>query len=287
MLMSHLEPAAPPGSETDRENEAGGPTTADTEHYTEYETGYDTERDTELAEELELDAELDAGLDEGLDVFLAQRTRLVQIAHRVTGDFSGAEDVVQDAWLRWQRADRGVIKNPAAFLTTTTTRLAINVIQSARHRHRATTSVPLDHLAGLADLVDSVEDQVAMAERTAVLEEALLALMARLSPDRLVAYVLRKCFDYPYGEIARLMNTSSANVRQVVRRAQQRIEGDPERLVDRVSHRRLVVAFQAAARTGDLAALEALLVRAACPSARQRARGSAAGARRPLPARAA
>jgi RNA polymerase sigma-70 factor (ECF subfamily) len=240
-------------------------------------TEHDLERDTELA----------AGVDAALDVFLAQRTRLIQIAHRVTGDFSGAEDVVQDAWLRWQRADRGVIKNPAAFLTTTTTRLAINVIQSARHRHRATTAVPLENLAGLANLVDPAEDQVARAEQTAVLEATLQALMARLSPDRLAAYLLRKCFDYPYGEIARLMNTSSANVRQVVRRAQQRIEGDPERLVDRASHRRLVVTFQAAARTGDLAALEALLLHAAWPSARQRGQGSTAGARRPLPARAA
>lgn len=222
-----------------------------------------------------------AELDAALDVFLAQRTRLIQIARRVTGDFSGAEDVVQDAWLRWQRADRGVIKNPAAFLTTTTTRLAINVIQSARHRHQATTVAPL------ANLVDSAEDQVLRAEQTAVLEETLQVLMARLSPGKLAAYLLRKCFDYPYGEIARLMNTSSANVRQVVRRAQQHIEGDRARPVVRDDHRRLVTAFQAAARTGDLAALEAMLTRTAWPSTRQREREPVAGARCPLPARAA
>lgn len=279
MLMPRLEPNAPTGPETDREIEAGGPMATAIER--------DTERDTELAAELELDAELDEGLDAALDVFLAQRTRLIQIAHRVTGDFSGAEDVVQDAWLRWQRADRGVIKNPAAFLTTTTTRLAINVIQSAQHRHRPTAAVPLENLAGLAELVDPADDQVARAEQTAVLENALQALMARLSPDRLAAYLLRKCFDYPYGTIARLMSTSTANARQVVRRAQQRIEGVPGRPVDRVHHRRIVLAFQAAARTGDLAALEALLAHSAWPSARQRAQESAAGGRRPLPAQAA
>lgn len=269
MSMPRLEPAAPTGPqtdpETDRESEAGGPTTAA------------TERDAELDKELELDAELDAALD----VFLAQRTRLVQIAHRVTGDFSGAEDVVQDAWLRWQRADRGVIKNPAAFLTTTTTRLAINVIQSARHRHRSTTAAPL------ADLVVSAEDQVVRAEQAADVERALQALMARLSPGKLAAYLLRNCFDYPYGEIARLMDTSSANVRQMVRRARQRIDGDPEQPVHRADHRRLVLAFQRAARTGDLAALEALLVHTAWPSTRRREQRSVAGARGPLPARAA
>lgn len=240
---------------------------------TDPETGRARELDRELERELERDRELDAGLE----VFLAQRTRLLQIARRVTGDFSGAEDVVQDAWLRWQRADRDLIKNPAAFLTTTTTRLAINVIQSARHRHEAPGA------ASLANMVDLVEDQVLRAEQTAVLERTLQVLMARLSPDRLAAYLLRKCFDYPYGEIARRMNTSSANVRQMVRRAQQGIEGGRERPVARGDHRRLVAAFQAAARTGDLAALEGMLVCAAWPSTRrceQRARG-------PLPARAA
>lgn len=251
MSMSHPEPAAP----------------------TDPVTGRVRERDRELEHELEHDRRIDVGLD----VFLAQRTRFLQIARRVTGDVSGAEDVVQDAWLRWQRADRDVIKNPAAFLTTTTTRLAINVIQSARHRHEASGA------AALGNLADVAEDQVLRAEQTALLERTLQVLMARLSPDRLAAYLLRKCFDYPYGEIARRMNTSSANVRQMVRRAQQGIEGSRERPVARGDHRRLVTAFQAAARTGDLAALEGMLVHAAWPSTRQQEQA----ARYPLPARAA
>ncbi|WP_129787525.1 sigma-70 family RNA polymerase sigma factor [Promicromonospora panici] len=202
-------------------------------------------------------------LDAALDVFLAQRPRLIQIAHRVTGDVSGAEDVVQDAWLRWQHTDRGVIENPAAFLTTTTTRLAINVIQSARHRHQATSAT------SLANLVDAADDQVLRAEQTAVVEKTLQVLMARLTPGKLAAYLLRKGFDYPYAEIAALLRTSSANVRQLVRRAQPDLEGSGERPVDRACHRRLVTAFQVAARTGDLAALETLLARAAWPSKRR------------------
>ncbi|MEU1299759.1 sigma factor [Streptomyces shenzhenensis] len=73
-------------------------------------------------------------LDLALDIFLAQRTRLFHIAHRILGDAVGAEDAVQEVWLRWQLTHRAPIRNPAAFLTTATTRLAINVIQSGRHR---------------------------------------------------------------------------------------------------------------------------------------------------------
>src|SRR6478735_9590225 len=91
-------------------------------------------------------------LDVALEVFLAERTRLFRIAYRVVGDVASAEDVVQEAWLRWQRTDRRVIKNPAAFLTTTTTHLAINVIQSARYRHEAPIESPV------AEMVDSSQD---------------------------------------------------------------------------------------------------------------------------------
>jgi DNA-directed RNA polymerase specialized sigma24 family protein len=212
---------------------------------------------------LDRTSEADRGaLEPALEVFLTQRTRLFRIAHRVTGDVGSAEDVVQEAWLRWQRTDRGAIKNPAAFLTTTTTHLAINIIQSARHRHESPTEWPL------ADLAAGAEDPVLGAERTAVVEETLLVLMARLSPAELAAYLLRKGFDYTYGDIAALLHTSAANSRQLVRRAQQRIDGDRERPVAGEDHRRLVSAFQMAARTGELAALETLLTRATRPSTR-------------------
>jgi RNA polymerase sigma-70 factor (ECF subfamily) len=205
-------------------------------------------------------------LDGALEVFLAQRTRLFRVAYRVTGDVSSAEDVVQEAWLRWQRTDRQVIKNPAAFLTTTTTHLAINVIQSARHRHEAPTETPL------ADLVDNGHDPTLQVEQALAVEEMLLTLMARLSPAELTAYLLRKGFDYPYDEIAGLLCTSSANARQLLRRAQQRIEGERERPVDEAIHERLVGAFLTAARTGELAALETLLVREARRTTRTHAR---------------
>ena len=186
-------------------------------------------------------------LDPAVEIFLSHRTRLFRVAYRVVGDVAGAEDVVQEAWLRWQRTDRSTIRNPAAFLTTTTTHLAINVIQSARHRHEAPTESPL------SDLVDPADDPAHRAEQSAAVEEILVLLMQRLSPGELAAYVLRKGFDYPYVAIAGLLRTSVPNVRQLVRRSQQHLEGDRERAFDADAYRHITTAFLRAARSGDLA----------------------------------
>lgn len=232
----------------------------------------------------DIDEVVGTELDHALEIFLAQRTRLFRIAYRVTGDVSGAEDVVQDAWLRWQRTDRAEIKNPAAFLTTTTTHLAINVIQSARHRHETPAESPL------ADLFDPAQDPTLRAERAAAAEQILGLLLARLTPAELAAYVLRKGFDYPYGDIAALLRTSIPNVRQLVRRAQPRIEGDRERVVDPEVRRLLATAFLTAARTGELASLERLLTQDGRPTsgcATSRTRRPARPEQRPTPSRAA
>ncbi|MFK0119573.1 sigma factor [Streptomyces sp. NPDC090994] len=195
------------------------------------------------------------GLDLALDLFLAQRTRLFRIAYRIVGDVTGAEDVVQDAWLRWQLTRRAEIDNPTAFLVTVTTRLALNVVQSARHRHE----IPAE--PQLADLGDrTAQDPVLSAERAAAVEGALALLMARLTPDRLAAYVLRKGFGYAYAEVAALLRISTTNARVVVHRAQARLECGRERPVPAESHRRLVAAFRTAAGTGDMADLVRLLI---------------------------
>ncbi|WP_031517446.1 sigma factor [Streptomyces sp. NRRL F-5123] len=190
-----------------------------------------------------------------LDIFLAQRTRLFRIAYRILGDAPGAEDVMQEVWLRWQLTDRATIKNPAAFLTTATTRLAINVVQSGRHRHET----PADPQA--ADLGDpSTQDPVLDVERAAAVDSALALLMARLTPDRLAAYVLRKGFDYTYADLAELLRISAPHARVVVHRAQARLDCDRERPVTAEAHRRLATAFRTAASTGDLDGLVRLLV---------------------------
>jgi RNA polymerase sigma factor (sigma-70 family) len=201
----------------------------------------------------------DNDLDLALDNFQAQRKRLFHIAYQMLGDISGAEDVVQEAWLRWQRTHRAKVKNPAAFLTTATTRLTLNVIQSARHRHETPAEL---HLVELHDR--AAQDPMLYAEQAVSIEEALALLMARLTPDALAAYVLRKGFDYTYADLADLLQTSATNARQAVHRAQARLKVGRERPVPAESHRRLIAAFQTAADTGNL---EDLRVRdvSSCP----------------------
>ncbi|MDQ4055346.1 MAG: sigma-70 family RNA polymerase sigma factor [Actinomycetota bacterium] len=200
----------------------------------------------------------EAELEQALEVFLAERTRLLRVAYRVVGDVAQAEDVVQDAWLRWQRMDRREVKNPAAWLTTATTHLAINMIQSARQRHETPTDLPR------AVVGRPSEEPAEQAERALAGERMLGFLMAKLTSSELAAYLLRKCFEYPYQEIAEVLRTSAPNARQLVRRSQASIAGSRVRRVDAAAHRRLVQAFTAATGDGDVERLERLLAELAC-----------------------
>ncbi|SFC76307.1 RNA polymerase sigma factor, sigma-70 family [Nocardioides terrae] len=193
-------------------------------------------------------------MERALEVFLAHRIRLFRIAHRITGDVASAEDVVQEAWVRWQRTDRTAIKSPGAFLTTATTHLAINLIQTARHRHETTAEPPP------ADLADSGQDPAARVEQVAAVQESLRLMLARLTRPELTAYLLRKGFDHRYADIASLLRTSVANTRQLVRRARLRLDGGQDHAVDPAELHLLTTAFLRAAGTGDFQPLERLLV---------------------------
>jgi RNA polymerase sigma factor (sigma-70 family) len=195
--------------------------------------------------------------DDGVTVFTSQRPRLRKIASRVLGDTAEAEDVVQEVWLRWQRTNRDEIDNPPAFLATATTRVAINVLQSA-HRRRETSITPRSD--DLTEVVMADADPASDAERAEAAEQALRVMLERLSPAERAAYLLRKAFDYPYGRIADLVPCTAANARQLVRRAHLRLASSPCQPVSSLAHRRLVSAFVAAAQVGDFAELEALLV---------------------------
>jgi RNA polymerase sigma-70 factor (ECF subfamily) len=185
--------------------------------------------------------------------FQVVRPRLLGIAHRVLGSANDADDVVQDAWIRWQGTDRGEIRDPAGFLITMTTRLALTLGQSARVRHEI-SSEPLE-----LDAVDLGDDPSRVAEQDDALEHALLELLEKLSPTERAAYVLREAFDYPHRQIAELLGLGEANARQIVTRARVRLQAGRRRMVDATEHRRLVDTFVAAAQTGDLASLERLL----------------------------
>ncbi|WP_128381523.1 sigma-70 family RNA polymerase sigma factor [Streptomyces cavernae] len=192
-------------------------------------------------------------LEEAVSVFVQHRNRLFGIAYRVLGSAVEAEDVVQEVWLRWQNTDRSVVISPVAFLSSTTTRLAINVAQSARVR-RETYIGPW-----LPEPVDTSSDPEVGAQRAEALELALLLVLEKLSPTERAAYVLREAFDYAYPEIAEVLHLSLVNVRKIVSRARKHLSEEQRESVDTAEHRRLLSVFVSAAQTGDVASLEALL----------------------------
>ena len=194
-----------------------------------------------------------ASPDEGLSAFLCARPRLFGIAYRMLGSAAEAEDIVQDVWVRWQTTDRGSVRNPLAFLVTATTRLAINVLQSARTR-RETSCRRIAAGAGRHQHRSGPGDRAGSRP----LNLAVLLLLEKLSPTERAAYVLREAFSYPYREIADILRVEEANARQLVTRAREHVSGGRRAPVSPTEQRRLLNAFVAAARTGDLARLESL-----------------------------
>ncbi|MGQ4424897.1 RNA polymerase sigma-70 factor [Streptomyces violaceoruber] len=192
-------------------------------------------------------------LDQATKDFLSARPQLFGIAYRVLGSAAEAEDIVQETWLRWQSTDRSKVHEPTAFLTTVATRLAINVAQSARVRRESYVG------PWLPEPVDTTQDPHLGAERAEALEMAVLLLLEKLNPVERTAYVLREAFDYPYGRIAEILETSEANTRQLVSRGRKHLAAERKEAVTPTAHRRLLEVFLSAARTGDLSGLEDVL----------------------------
>ncbi|WP_271218810.1 sigma-70 family RNA polymerase sigma factor [Streptosporangium carneum] len=191
--------------------------------------------------------------DGAVSAFVSAAPRLFAIGLRVLQDVGEAEDVVQETWLRWARADRSVVVSPPAFLALTTTRLAINVVQSARRRHE-TSAGPW-----LPETTDRAVSPGTAAERHEAVDTAIRLLLERLTPAERAAYLLRMAFDYPYRQISEILHLSEDHARQLVRRARGHLATERCRPVSTTAHRRLVQTFLAAAQTGDLAELEELL----------------------------
>ncbi len=191
--------------------------------------------------------------DDGLLAFMSVRPRLFGIACRMLGSAAEAEDVVQDVWVRWQTADRRVVRDTAAFLATTTTRLAINVVQSARSRRETYVG------DWLPEPVDTSADPGLGAERCEGLKAGILLLLEKLSPTERAAYILREAFDYTYRDIANLLRLEEANARQVMTRARQHVADGRKLPANSTEQRRLCEAFMAATQHGDVASLEGTL----------------------------
>ncbi|MEV4179416.1 sigma-70 family RNA polymerase sigma factor [Nonomuraea sp. NPDC049709] len=192
--------------------------------------------------------------DTVLDVFVRTRPRLFRIAHRIVHNVHDAEDILQEVWLRWHRTDHTAVINAEAFLATATSRLAINHIQSARHR-RETHAISWRH----EQAVDPAADPRAETERGEEIELAVHLLLERLPPSELAAFMLREGFEYPYRQIAEALQIGTANARQLVRRARVRISGTRSHPFSPAARDPLLRAFAPAARGGDLTRLEALL----------------------------
>ncbi|MGW1726858.1 RNA polymerase sigma-70 factor [Streptomyces sp. NPDC002306] len=192
-------------------------------------------------------------LDQATKDFVAARPQLFGIAYRVLGSSTEAEDILQEAWLRWQKTDRTTILEPTAFLATVTTRLAINFAQSARVRREAYVG------PWLPEPIDTSSDPYVGAERAEAVELAVLFLLEKLNPVERAAYVLREAFDYPYAQLADILETTEANARQLVSRARKHLAAERRERVSPAEHRRLLSVFLFAAQTGNLGALEDVL----------------------------
>lgn len=186
-------------------------------------------------------------------VWVAERPRLLTLGYRMLGSWQDAEDVLQDAWLRWSAADVATVESPAAYLTTIVTRLAIDRLR-VRQRAQETYVGPW-----LPEPIATDRLPEELATDAESLSLATLHLMERLSPPERAVYVLREGFGYSFKQIGAILDRTEPAARQLFHRSQQRI-GDPVRFrAEPDEHERLLRAVLGAAREGAVADLERVL----------------------------
>lgn len=195
-------------------------------------------------------------MDDATLTFQRQRRRLQGIAYRMLGSLAEAEEVVQDAWLRWHDADRSTIANAEAWLVTTTTRMAIDHLRSAK--------VQREHYVGFwlpePQLAESPPSPEQVLERAEDLSVAFLTLLERLTPEARAAFLMREVFDADYDEVARTIGKSEAACRQLVSRAKAQLrEARPRFTVAPEAHLRVLSQFAEALTHGNFDAMKSLL----------------------------
>jgi RNA polymerase sigma-70 factor, ECF subfamily len=191
-----------------------------------------------------------------VETFSEQRSLLFSIAYRMLGSVMDAEDMVQETFLRWQDAPVDEVRAPKAYLSTVITRLCIDQLRSAKAKREQYIGPWLPEPLITEDTSD-IDEHLALADS---LSMAFLVLLERLSPIERATFLLREVFDYPYPEIAQIVDKSEANCRQMVHRAREhistgesRFEPTPEQLQE-ISAR-----FLAATANGDMDGLIELL----------------------------
>jgi len=181
--------------------------------------------------------------------FEPHRPRLIRVAYRMLGSVADAEDVVQDAFLRWLDADRSEVTTPEAYLTRTVTRLCLDVLKSARRRRETYVGPWLPEPVVEAEPV--LDDDVTLP---------LLLALERLSPLERAAFLLHDVFGMPFDDVAQSIGRDAAATRQLAARARQHVhDARPRFAVDQQRGTELAAAFLAASRSGDLNALKSML----------------------------
>ena len=187
-------------------------------------------------------------------IFDEHRELLVGVAYRVLGRVSDAEDVVQEAWLRWAEVDPAEVADPRAFLVRVTTRLAIDRLRRVKARRESYVGpwLPEPLITGR-----DVAEDVALAQSVSM---AMLVVLETLSPLERAVFVLREAFAMPYAEIAEILGRSEVAVRQLARRARDHVRERGHRFeTDQATRQRVTERFLAAATNGDLDALMEVL----------------------------
>jgi len=195
-------------------------------------------------------------MDAPTHTFERLRPRLLGIAYRMLGSRAEAEEVVQDAWLRWHEAEQTALASAEAWLVTVTTRLAIDRLRAAK--------VQRDHYVGTwlpePVLTESPDTPEQLLERADDLSVAFLAVLERLGPEARAAFLMREVFDADYEELANTLGKSEAACRQLVRRAKMQLRDErPRYAVPRETHFRLLRGFADASASGNFAALKSML----------------------------
>ena len=181
--------------------------------------------------------------------FTARRPRLQRIAYRMLGSVAEAEDVVQDAWLRWHGADQAAVREPEAFLVRTVTRLCLDVLKSARVKREEYIGPWLPE--PFIDPAGDQEDDITLP---------LMLAMERLSPLERAAFLLHDVFDMEFDEVAEAIGREAAACRQLASRARAHVAGARPRFpVSPARQKEIAAAFFAASRSGDVAQLTRLL----------------------------
>jgi RNA polymerase sigma-70 factor, ECF subfamily len=190
-----------------------------------------------------------------VDEFEELRPHLLSVAYRLTGTVADAEDVVQDAWLRWDRSDADAITDLRAWLTTVVSRLALDRLRSATHRRETYYGEWLPEPVVTA--LDG-DDPLAAVVAGEDARFAAMVVLERLNPDQRVAFVLHDGFGVPFGEIARVLGVSAASARQLASRARRAVSSGPPPVPDD-THNEVAGALMAALVAGDMETVVRLL----------------------------